>query len=226
MIHFDGCGAGFPYSIGYAMYLKKHYDLTENLSFSGVSSGALIATALALDLDLHKPIDLAFHYQKSLQHRRLGLLGVWKKILHPFYNALLPDQMLYSAIKTLHIRLTYTNLASEFISDFTSKQDLTHCLLASQHIPFLLDMKPWTEYRGRHCLDGQWIDKKTTLTSPNILFVRPQKWNPLHSRVSLMDSFRFKTWEKVDNLLQKGYQDAFEHRDKFSFLALKQEADY
>ena len=40
------------------------------------------------------------------------------------------------------------------VSRFESKADLIECLLASAHIPVLLDYKPCASYKGKLCIDG------------------------------------------------------------------------
>ena len=44
------------------------------------------------------------------------------------------------------------------ISDFTDKRDLINAIIASSHIPLLLDWSPTRACRGKRCVDGSFPD--------------------------------------------------------------------
>lgn len=44
------------------------------------------------------------------------------------------------------------------VNEFDSKADLIEAALASAHVPFALDGKPFLRFRGRLCWDGSFPD--------------------------------------------------------------------
>ena len=44
------------------------------------------------------------------------------------------------------------------VNEFESKADLIEAMMASAHVPFVLDGRPFLKFRGRRCWDGSFPD--------------------------------------------------------------------
>lgn len=156
LLHFHGCGAAFPWMIGYARFVREQRGLSARTHYSGVSSGALIALLLALDIDLDDAVTLAIDLQNEVSGRRLGLFGIWRSLLLKYYDHLIPEAAEVARLANLHIGLTELNRGTVYVSSFRDKRDLVGALLASQHVPFFMDLRPSARYRGQRYLDAWW----------------------------------------------------------------------
>ena len=222
VIHFDGCGAAFPYSVGYALHLLERYALDRSVHFSGVSSGGIVAAFMAFGVDPLRSIPAAFRLQKEASHRALGLMGVWRKMLERYYAEILPDDYDYNRSRRLHIRVTHLDFRPRFVRRFDSKNDLVEALMASQHIPFFLDWKPLARYRGRFCFDGQWFSKARPFGKEvPTLDVAPVSSLLKKSSVPFREVFTRKSPERIYGLLRKGYEDAGRNGRRLEALGLK-----
>lgn len=209
VIHFDGCGAAFPYSVGYALHLLERYVLDQTVHFSGVSSGGIVAALVAFGVDPLRSIPTAFRLQQEAQHRPLGLMGVWRKMLERYYAEILPNDYNYARSTRLHIRVTHWDFHPRFVRRFDSKGDLIDALMASQHIPFFLDWKPFARYQGSFCFDGQWFSKARPFGEKVPTFnVAPVGSFFKKSSVPFHEVFTRKSPERIYELLRHGYTDA------------------
>ncbi|MFW7381981.1 MAG: patatin-like phospholipase family protein [Oligoflexus sp.] len=221
LFHFSGCGAAFPYSLGYAAHLRDNFCLGNNLHYSGVSAGALVAVCLRLKVELPFAAELAYRYQQRLSTRRLGLLGVWRQILVPYYHELLPDDINYDRLDRLHIKVTYINGQSTFIDRFESKGDLINAILASQHIPFFLDLKPWVQFRGRRCLDADVLCRPIYPAIRRKLIISPyDKESDSSPKIGFLESLSRKSRERIEELQNIGYDRAQRNYQKHKSLGL------
>jgi hypothetical protein len=221
LLHFSGCGAAFPYSLGYAAQLRDAFNLDRNVHFSGVSAGALVAVCLRLQVELPFAAELAYRYQQQLSKRRLGLFGVWRQLLVPYYHELLPDNIAYDRLDRLHIKVTYINGQSTFIDRFDSKDDLVDAILASQHIPFFLDLKPWGRFRGRRCLDADVLCRPIYPAMKRKLIVSPyDKESGYSSHIGFFESLSRKSRKRIQELQTIGYDRAQRNFSKHQSLGL------
>lgn len=53
-----------------------------------------------------------------------------------------------------------TDLERLAVSDFGDKSDLVRACLASIHVPFFLNGKLYSQFRGQSCIDGHWRCKR------------------------------------------------------------------
>ena len=222
LLHFGGTGAAFSYSLGYARYVAERFALDREVHISGVSGGALVAACLALKLDLSLPGELAFAYQQRLADRKLGLFGAWKTILYPYYRKLLPDRIRYDLLERLHIKVTFLNGKSEYIDRFRSKDDLIETILASQHIPFFLDLRPWTIFRGRRCIDADILAKETYPPIVRKAIISPYHRDETNSdRIGYLESIRRQSIENIRHLQSLGYTHGQKDDPRLRALGLK-----
>lgn len=124
----------------------------------GVSAGAISAALLLCNIDLEHATQIAMRLYESfdLEHRTYGLIGIWGYIVRLWLNELLPDHCATILQERLFVTLTpVKNLFSSHVqSTFTNKQDVIDCIMASCHIPFLLDLAPFAKFRNRWYVDG------------------------------------------------------------------------
>ena len=217
-IHFDGCGAAFAYTVGFCVYLDHRFKNDETMHYTGVSSGAWIATAKVLDIPLEECINLAIELQDRVRNRKLGLIGEFKGLLREYYEKLCPKNTNYKTVNRIHIRITESNFRTYFINNFHSRGDLIECLLASQHIPFLLDYKPYASFRGSPCFDGQWVKQKTRVQCPEYFEVTPLPKNPFKQKFSPWKAVTVKSQDEIEKLLNMGYDTA--RQNHFELLNL------
>lgn len=131
----------------------------EGVQLSGASAGALTAALAACNVDLRASVDLAYKLavEAELFTRPQGLAGVWGPIIRRWLHELLPANAADLCRGRVHIYMLQVwpqPGQRPPVSDFATKEELIDALLASVHIPFFLDGKPWSKFRGARCVDG------------------------------------------------------------------------
>lgn len=92
----------------------------------------------------------------DLENRTFGLLGVWGYIVRQWLTNLLPIDchiILSNRLFVFMRSITPTRLFTQSV--FISKNDVIDCLMASCHIPILLDLAPFATFRNKWYIDGQ-----------------------------------------------------------------------
>ncbi len=211
---FGGSGAAFLWQLGYGECLLKHPHhqwYAENAHFKGRSAGALVATVFALKLDPKRAIDLANEAQNKVKGRPFGLIGIWRELLREVYDTLLPNDIDYTKVDNLSIELTDEHRQTQDISRFESKEDLIGALLATQHIPYVLNYRRYANFRGERFQD---------IPNPNA----PSITGPQGQQYNICVPFKLfgkgiKPWQaltrksdaKIHQLRQAGAQCAARH---------------
>jgi len=128
----------------------------KQLQVYGASCGALAAVFLKADVDVHKATQLAFDLciKNGVLERPAGLIGIWGPIIESWLHELLPDDAHERCSGSTHIQLLTERGKPLIVSNFVSKTDLIHTLLASTHIPLVLDGKFFRSLGGKRYLDG------------------------------------------------------------------------
>lgn len=150
---FPGGGIFFYWMLGYMHHIRKNHDL-EHVDMIGASAGALAMVCSLLELDGNHITDSAFRLMEEHQvsQRFLGLLGVWKIILREWLEEILPENAVDKLHGRVHIRLSLVPFGSMIVSEFKDRGDLVECLLATCHVPFFMDYRPFCRFRGRTLL--------------------------------------------------------------------------
>lgn len=81
--------------------------------------------------------------------------GIWGDIIRSWLHEVLPGhaaELCSNRVNLLITRMPW--LVAQSINQFTSKADLIDVILASAHVPFILDGKLQTRVRGVPCIDG------------------------------------------------------------------------
>jgi len=214
-IHFRGNATGYFYYIGYGLLLNNHYNLKE-IQFSGCSSGAIIATLLALELDLKEAATAIVQVQPKKTHP-FALLGNWKKRLKEYLEYILLVERDYETVANLRIGVEFIH-QFRFIQSFTSKQDVIACLLASTHIPFFMDFKPLGTFRGKYCIDGDFFRGYERMKESNVLYI--------NSEIPVLKSLSPLSENQITQLIIKGYRDAAADKQLFEYLGDDQRTPY
>lgn len=152
-------------------------ELLSDTRFIGSSSGALLAVLAATGVVQQRPHDI-IHKAAALCHRyqvysrRSGLFGVWGGLLRELLDDLLPADAseLCSGGRAAILCTAYPWLYSVLLTDYGSREDVISAVLASAHIPLLMDGR-WARplpasavavtSRGRmpavtNAIDGNW----------------------------------------------------------------------
>lgn len=161
---FPGGGIFFYWMLGYMDHVRKNHDL-EHVDMIGASAGALAMVCSLLELDPMAITDSAFRLMEKHQvsQRFLGLLGVWKIILREWLEEILPENAVDKLHGRVHVRLSLVPFGSMVVSEFKDRNDLLECLLATCHVPFFMDYRPFCRFRGTLCYDGD-LGNKHMLT--------------------------------------------------------------
>lgn len=81
--------------------------------------------------------------------RPLGLYGVWGSMIREWLERLLPEDAAQKCSGRVEVAMTaLPSLKQTTASHFTSKEDVLEACLASAYVPFFLDGKLATSYRG------------------------------------------------------------------------------
>jgi len=81
-------------------------------------------------------------------------VGIWGPIIETWLHALLPENAHEICSGSVHIQVLTERGQSMMISKFESKAFLVEILLASTHIPLVLDGKMFRSVEGKRYLDG------------------------------------------------------------------------
>lgn len=165
---FPGGGIMFYWMAGVVTYLREQgYDLSQ-VQLSGASAGALAATLTATNVDFYRATDLALQLaaDAGVWDRSGGLAGIWGPLIHEWLDELLPDDDdVVKACVNREQRLTLLVtpvpqlFAKEKVNYFHGKEDLIRCNMASVHLPYFLDSKLTSSFRGRPFIDGSFLAK-------------------------------------------------------------------
>lgn len=197
VIHFKGNASGYLHYIGCGLYLRQHYNL-DNVKFSGCSAGAIISAIMALDIDFAKAVLIPFQLQPKSKNK-FALMGIWKNKLKVYLEEILPTECNYEELKTLRVGVQFID-EFQFFEKYQSKIDLINCLLASSHIPFFMDFKPFDNFRGRICMDGDLLSSYERHKEPGTFHINYE--------IPFIKSISVKSESDLIALIKKGYQHA------------------
>jgi predicted patatin/cPLA2 family phospholipase len=154
IIVFQGGGQYFFWNMGIVAYLNKHFDM-EDIKLVGASAGALTAVLMVCKIDAEKALECALRIcdEHKVRERWLMFVGIWGEIVKEWLEELLPENAADLCSDKVYILIS-SLLGKHVVSSFRSKQDLIECLLASTHIPFLMDYLPFRWWKGWWCYDG------------------------------------------------------------------------
>ncbi|CAJ1365310.1 unnamed protein product [Effrenium voratum] len=156
-IAFDSSGWMYCYHFGVASWLREHIipdDMTpeaactdaypENLSFSGSSGGALVATVLGTGLQPSDVFEMVLRKQPACAYNPFKMLPAVEEVLSEALPAN-SHQTLSGRVRILLTRVSfkYPFLTAEVVNTFSSTEDVFHALRASCHVPIVGGMGPY-----------------------------------------------------------------------------------
>lgn len=191
VVALPGGGIYFYWNAGVLSYLSERYEL-RRCELQGASAGGLAIALLACDIDIRHATEVAYRLalDNNLYERPLALIGVWGRLLREWLEELLPEDAHKRCESWIKVSVLEVNFPPTFPSEptsfppepfvrkayshFESKQDLIECLMASAHIPLLLNYKPFSTFRGRLCIDGSALKNNVFDNEENLLKQRKE----------------------------------------------------
>jgi hypothetical protein len=157
-LYFTGAGIYLWWQLGAVKYMQDHYDMNylRESVICGASAGSVSAAFLLLECDVEKApklaIDIAERY--DVFSRKTGLAGVCRELMKTWLDELIPNEVKMEHLNNLYVAATNSRGQSELLTSFDDRDDLIDGLLTSCHVPFFLDGKAMTTYRGKKYFDG------------------------------------------------------------------------
>lgn len=140
--------------------MARHYDLSR-VRLRGASAGGLAVTLAACGVPAAAALDAAADLADAhgVFDRPLGLAGVWGGIVRDWLHSLLPADAAARCAGRLTLVVTgVPSLRLATVDCFATKDELVDACLASAHVPFFLDGRPFARYKDRTLLDGSLYD--------------------------------------------------------------------
>jgi len=239
-IVFPGGGIFFYWQAGAVSYLRENgYDLSR-VTMTGASAGSLTATLTAAGVDFERATEVALGLAEDggVWDRPLGLQGVWGEMIETWLDELLPEDAVEQVGDRLSLLVTpVPSFGKENISRFESRADLIRTNMASIHIPWFLDGKLATSYRGGPCIDGSFLSKPTdydrpppsngsngtTGIQPSVVVTLDWTQDPVLANKSLGDAVSAISKEGIWGILERGreYAAVMEERGDFRGLPMQ-----
>lgn len=140
-----GGGILFFWQLGAAKRLAEVSDLG-TAHFVGYSAGALVSVLAACGVDPQQAVEgaHALALEAGAFSRPLGLCGIWGGLVRQWLDSLLPPDAPQRCSGRVHIVTTHIpSMRPRVLSHFSSREQLIDCAMASAHVPWFLDWKPW-----------------------------------------------------------------------------------
>lgn len=159
-ISWAGSGIYFWWQLGAMQYLAQRYDLT-SVPMVGASGGAICAVLGRCGVDAERISDSAYRLavDYNIWEQPMALAGAWGPIIEGWLHDLLPHDAAVRCRGELGVVVTQLPSCRQLsIDDFEDKDDLVNCVMASAHVPMLLDKQLSRPCRGAWCVDGSFPD--------------------------------------------------------------------
>jgi predicted acylesterase/phospholipase RssA len=141
-------------------YLAQRYDLTR-VPMAGASGGAICAALARCGVCPDRIASSAYALSRhhKIWDKPMGLAGGWGSVIEQWLHDILPDDAHDRCSGGLGVIVTQLPTWRQLsIQEFESKADLINCVMASAHVPLLLDMQLSRSCRGVACVDGSFPD--------------------------------------------------------------------
>jgi len=152
---FSAGGLLFPFYIGVVKGLTTAGYMSERTKLAGASAGSLIAACVNSGLSMDTVTELCEELMEDCRvHGTRGRLGI---VLEKFLDDALPEDAHVRCRHRTHVAvssLSRSSVTPVLVNEFESRDDLIRALMTSCHIPFWLDGRLTSEFRGRTHLDG------------------------------------------------------------------------
>ncbi|KAI8470674.1 MAG: hypothetical protein J3K34DRAFT_368355 [Monoraphidium minutum] len=155
-----GSGVYFWWQLGAMQWLAQRYDLTR-VPMAGASGGAICAVLARCGVDAADAAESAYQMavDNKIWGKPLGLVGSWGGLIEQWMHDLLPADAAERCRGDLGVVVTEVPAWRQLaIDDFRDKEDLVNCVMASAHVPLLLDRQLTRPCRGSQYVDGSFPD--------------------------------------------------------------------
>eukprot|EP00039_Didymoeca_costata_P029921 m.27050 g.27050 ORF g.27050 m.27050 type:complete len:314 (+) comp7857_c0_seq1:383-1324(+) len=153
---FSFSGAGFLslFHVGAATRLKELNVISTKTQLYGCSGGALAAASVIAEIPVDDVIE--FHLETMRHCQKHGYFGNVGKVLYELLDRNLPSNAPEIFNKRLGVGVlsVWPMSGFEIVNEFKDKRDLIDALMATCHIPFYLEPRFCTKYRGKYVIDG------------------------------------------------------------------------
>ena len=156
-----GGGVYFWWQIGALKRLLELYELPKEIHLAGASAGALSVCLAQCSVDPMKAYRLAYQLAEDSDvfTNPLGLCGKWGRLVHAWLDEMLPEDAAARCSGRCRIIVTRCFdsprvLRADAVESFQSKEDLINSLMASTHLPFFMDGRPFSKRLGGTTTDG------------------------------------------------------------------------
>lgn len=195
------------YMLGVSKYMKEHYSFKDSV-FYGASAGAWNSLYLTLKKDDKKFLDYIENIEVSHIKNMFSIEEILKKFIIDNYK--------YSdfEIDKINICVGILNnykIQKKIFTSFDSLEDVLDCCIASSHIPYITNNKPFFLYKNDSCIDGGFFGDPLPENVSSDLVLSPEIWNATHinhfSKIKTLD---------IKRLIKEGYQDSYRNRNQLS----------
>jgi hypothetical protein len=152
--------APLRWQLGAMAYLAQRYDLTR-VPMVGASGGAICAALARCGVRAEDAAAAATRLSREhrIWDKPLGLAGAYGRLIEAWLDDLLPADAAERCRGALSVVVTQLPSCRQVaISDFRDKKDLIDVIMASAHVPLLLDAKLVRSCRGVAACDGSFPD--------------------------------------------------------------------
>lgn len=167
MLFFPGASTNIFWQFGVVKYLQHHRVISSKTTCYAASAGAITSALYLCNVEIDMAYRHAMHLYRvyNLSKRTFGVVGIWGYIVRLWLDDILPNDCAETLSGRLHIFMSKVSSPMKpFIeSTFRSKHDVISCIMASCHIPFVLDLAPFASYRNNWFVDGQMLTRKENL---------------------------------------------------------------
>lgn len=158
LIFITGGGIYYFWKAGFISYLVRHFDLSR-IVFIGTSAGALVSALACFNANIGQASRLAIQLalREGAWDRPYFLAGLLHSIARHWLDIVVPyDAAELESVRRRLVLVAYrmSRVRLEGLCQFSSRQDLIHCLLASMHIPLYANGRFVLRARGRNYIDG------------------------------------------------------------------------
>ena len=212
---FSGKSLTPSYEIGAAKCFKEYINpsVLNTSSYVGSSTGAVIATAMALDLDLDVLQKALVEISMATTRRIFGSFSVRSKLMREFLNDYIPMDFTLLPNQLCILVTSLPSMKAYMKKRFSSKEELVETLMASLYIPFMYET-PITDSRCMYfsgifsddlpILDDMTITVSSSSNCANV--------SPTDQVTSILDYIGLNwTQETYFSHIQSGYSDTLKY---------------
>lgn len=163
-INFSISGGCFLYQLGCAYFIQRHFDTkSAKVKFSGSSGGGVSALLLASNVDITKALKVILE-EVTLACREnssFGVLCIYEKICRSTFRRLFEGLVLKDLLRDEVLAISVTRIGlfppfftEEVITAWESNEDVVDAGIASALVPFAVNGRPFSWYRGGLAFDG------------------------------------------------------------------------